>query len=77
MSWTSQVKLIESPGMWKAGIALLWDVWDLGARAREVERMDVQCVQPDRSNQCVFCNILGEKIQMNENYSFSSSANSR
>lgn len=22
--------------MWKAGIALLWDVWGLGARAREV-----------------------------------------
>lgn len=56
--------------MWKAGIALLWDVW--GARAREVsgiilKEWNVQCVERDRSNQCVFCNILREKIQMNEN----------
>lgn len=25
-------------------------------------------MEPDGSNQCVFCNILGEKIQINENY---------
>lgn len=30
--------------------------------------MDVQGVTPDGSNQPVFCNILGEKIQINENY---------
>lgn len=30
--------------------------------------MDVQCVEPDGSKLCVFCNILGEKIQMNESY---------
>lgn len=64
--------------MWKAGIALLWNVRGLGARAREVSGvilkgtgwMNVQCVECDGSNQCVFCNILGEKIQTNENCFF-------
>lgn len=63
-------KLKESPGVWKAGAALLWDVWDLGARAREVSGVILKgrTNGSDRSSQNVLCNILGKKIQRNENY---------
>lgn len=56
--------------MWKAGTALLWGVWDLGARAREVSGVILKgrTDGSDGSNHSVLGNILGKKIQRNEKY---------
>lgn len=50
------------------GVSGTWLPEHGSARCCFNRQMDVQCVEPDGSNQCVFCNILGEEIQINENY---------